>query len=361
MGATGARRQGNRRGAGVRTLTGVNRRLLALLVLVALLGGCGNEDEGEPIVPPEGARPAPKLSRPLGAAVSAKAAREDKAYLRAFVSTFGSMTPENELKWSLVHPQRDSYAFADGDALVGLARATRKRVRGHTLVWDLQLPKWVVDEDWEPRELRKVLEEHVERVVSHYRGQVAQWDVVNEPFDPAGKLKRGVFMRELGPRYIAIAFRAARRADPKARLFLNENGVEGPGPKLDALVSLAARLRRQGVPLDGVGIQGHMAAASAPSAGRLAATMRRFTRLGLDVEITELDVAAPGPGERAAQRRAYAAAAGACSAEPRCTGLTVWGVTDEWSWIGEAKRPLLFDSDARAKPALAGVLRALGR
>lgn len=338
----------------------MTRRLLVLLGLLALLAGCGNEQEGEPIVPPEGARAAPKLSRPLGAAVNAEAAREDEDYLRAFVSTFTSMTPENELKWSVVHPQKDTYAFADGDALLGLARATGKRVRGHTLVWDLQLPKWVADEDWERGELRKVLEEHVRRVVSHYRGRIAQWDVVNEPFDPAGRLKPNLFMREIGPRYIALAFRAARKADPKAKLFLNENGVEGPGPKLNALVALAGRLRRRGVPLDGVGLQGHAAAATAAGAGRLGATMRRFTRLGLDVEITELDVAAPSPGQRAAQRRAYAGAAGACAAEPRCTGLTVWGVTDKWSWIGEEKRPLLFDADARAKPALGEVLKALG-
>ena len=343
-----------------RTLTRVPRRILVLLGLALMAAGCGNEDEGEPIVPPKDARQAPKLSKPLGAAVAAKAAREDEAYLRAFVSTFTSMTPENELKWSVVHPQEDGYAFAEGDALVGLAEATRKRVRGHTLVWDMQLPKWVADRDWERADLRRALDDHVKNVVSHYRGRIAQWDVVNEPFDPAGRLKQNVFTRTLGPRYIARAFRAARAADPKARLFLNENGVEVAGAKLDALVALVARLRRQGVPLDGVGLQGHFTLATAPSAGRLRATMRRFTRLGLDVEITELDVAAPGAGGRAAQARGYAAAAGACAAEPRCTGLTVWGVTDRWSWIGEAKRPVLFDVGARAKPALARVLRAFG-
>src|SRR5918997_291630 len=100
--------------------------MLPCLVAASLLGACGDEDEGEPIVPPQGTGAAPQLSRPLGAAVSAEAAREDEAYLRTFVSNFTSMTPENEMKWSVLHPDRDSYEFGDADALVGLARATRK-------------------------------------------------------------------------------------------------------------------------------------------------------------------------------------------------------------------------------------------
>lgn len=336
-------------------------RLALAVTAASLLGGCAGESEGEPIVPPKNAGPAPQLARPFGAAVSAEAARKDPEYLRAFVSTFTSMTPENELKWSLVHPERDRYAFGDADALVGLARGTGKRVRGHTLVWDLQLPKWVQKRDWRARELRGVLVSHVKEVVSHFRGRVAQWDVVNEPFDPSGRLKANIFERVLGRGYIALAFRAARAADPKAKLFLNENAVEYPGPKQNALVALATRLRRRGVPLDGVGLQSHTTAGKAPDAARLAATMRRFTRLGLDVEITELDVARPRTGSPTAQARDYAATAGACAAEPRCTGLTVWGVTDEWSWIGARKRALLFDERGRAKPALASVLRRLRR
>ena len=337
-------------------------RFLVLAVLaVSVLAGCAGEDEGKPIVPPKNAGRPPQLARPFGAAVNVKAAREDDAYLRTFVSTFTSMTPENEMKWAPIHPERDRYAFGDADALVGLAQGTGKRVRGHTLVWEQQLPKWVQERDWKAGELRRVLVSHVKRVVSHFRGRVAQWDVVNEPFDPAGRLKASVFERVLGPGYIALAFRAARAADAKAKLFLNENTIEFPGPKQDAVVTLAKGLRRRGVPLDGVGLQDHTTAAKAPDAARLGATMRRFTALGLDVEITELDIARPGTGTPVAQARDYAAASTACVAEPRCTGLTVWGVTDKWSWIGADKRALLFDERGHAKPALAAVLRVLRR
>ena len=337
------------------------RRLALFLLLASLLAGCGADGVGDPIPPPEESKAPPPRARPLGAAVAAKAAREDEDYLRAFVSTFTSMTPENELKWAVVHPERDRYDFSDADALVDLARATGKRVRGHALVWEQQLPKWVARRDWQRAELRRALTEHVTSVVSHFRGRVAQWDVVNEPLLPSGRLKRSVFARVLGPAYIALAFRAARAADPHAKLFLNENGSEHAGPKQDALVALAASLRRDGVPLDGVGLQDHTVAGKAARAARLGTTMRRFTGLGLAVEITELDVALRAGGSLAVQARDYAATARAYAAEPRCTGVTVWGVTDEWSWIGARKRPLLFDDDARPKPALAAVERALGR
>jgi len=334
-------------------------RLAAAVGLGLLLGGCAAEDEGDPILPPKDAAAPPRLARPLGAAVSARPAREDRDYLRAFASNFTSMTPENEMKWAIVHPDRDRYAFGEADALVDLGRGLGKRVRGHTLVWDLQLPKWVSERDWEAPELRRVLVDHVKTVASHFRGRVAQWDVVNEPFLPSGRLKENVFSRVLGPGYIALAFRAARSADPRAKLFLNENYSEHPGPKQDALVRLAASLRRRGVPLDGVGLQSHTTAESAPGAARLARTMRRFARLGLDVEITELDVALARGASLGPQARAYGAAARACAAEPRCTGLTVWGVTDRWSWIGADKRPLPLDGRGRPKPALAAVKDAL--
>ena len=336
-------------------------RLALLGAFLAVLAGCGNEDAGEPIVPPAGAPAAPQLSRPFGAALNAEAAREDDAYLRAFVSNFTSMTPENEMKWSLVHPGRDRYSFGDADALVDLARGTGKRVRGHTLVWEQQLPGWITRHDWRRSELRRELTGHVRQVVSHFRGRVAQWDVVNEPLRPSGRLKRHVFRRVLGRRYIDLAFRAARTADPGAKLFLNENGTELPGPKQDALVRLVTGLKRRGVPIDGVGLQNHTVAGRAPDEARLDATMRRFTRLGLAVEITELDVAMRPASSQAAQAGGYAASARACRAEPRCTGLTVWGVTDKWSWIGADKRALPIDSDGRGKPALEAVRGNLSR
>jgi endo-1,4-beta-xylanase len=326
------------------------------------LGGCG---QGEISVPDGATSPPPgTYSRPLGMAVQEPAARQDEDYLRDFVDSATSLTPENEMKWAIVQPEPDRYDFGPGDALVDLARRTGKRVRGHTLVWDQQLPSWVTGRAWTPEALRAALTDHVRTVVSHFRGKVASWDVINEPFEDDGSWKRDAFYRVLGPSYVDVALQAARAADPDAKLFINEFAAERPGPKRDALLGLAADLRRRGVPLDGIGLEDHTTLAGAPTQAELEETMGRIADLGLDVELTEVDVAIPpsiptSPSVLADQAGVFGATAQACAAVPRCTGMTVWGVDDRWSWLGAAKRPLLFDADAHPKPALGAVRAAL--
>jgi len=337
--------------------------LLVVVSLLPALAGCG----GSEIAVPSGAQPPPPgtYSRPLGMAVQEPAALKDDAYVRAFVTTATSLTPENELKWGIVQPQPNRYDFGPADDLAQLAERTGKRVRGHTLVWDEQLPAWVTSRPWSADALRAAMVEHVKTVVSRYRGRIASWDVVNEPFGDDGKLKPDVFARVLGPSYIESALQAAHEADPGAKLFVNELAAERPGPKRDALLALAADLRRRGVPLDGIGLQDHTTLDGAPTQAELEDTMGRIAALGLDVELTEVDVAIPPgtpttPAVLGAQAAAFGAAARACADVSRCTGMTVWGVDDKWSWLGAAQRPLLFDATARPKPALAAVRTALG-
>jgi GH35 family endo-1,4-beta-xylanase len=337
--------------------------LLAVLAAVLVVAIVRHNRGGGPIPVPSTVPSAPRLARPLGAALDADHARRDATYRDDFLSTFTSMTPENAMKWAVVEPHQGKFDFGDADALVEFAGKTGKRIRGHTLVWDEQLPGWLTSRRWTPAELTKATTTHIETVVGRYRGRVAQWDVVNEPLDDDGSLTRDVFLRTLGPRYIDIAFRLAHAADPHARLFLNEIAAELPSAKQDALVALVRGLKARGVPIDGVGLQDHTDARDAPSRAVLERTMRRFTALGLDVEITELDVQL-NRGHRvadplAAQAGAYAAAGAACKATPRCTGVTVWGVTDRYSWKGPAGKADLFDVDGRAKPARAALLRAL--
>jgi endo-1,4-beta-xylanase len=346
----------------------VRRRLLLLLVLLlaalVVVAIVRRHRAGGPIPIPANVPAPPRLDRPLGAALDVDHARQDATYLRDFLATFTSLTPENAMKWAAVEPQRGGFSFGDADALVDFAQRTHRRVRGHTLVWDEQLPGWLTGRVWSPAELAKVLATHIDTVVARYRGRVESWDVVNEPLDDDGSLTRDVFLRALGPGYIALAFRLAHAADPHARLFLNETATELPSRKQDALVALVRKLKDEGVPIDGVGLQDHTDVAHAPSRATLARTMRRFTTMGLDVEITELDVQL-NHGRRVAdplgaQADAYAAAGTACAANPRCTGLTVWGVTDRWSWKGPAAMALLFDADGKPKPALAALRHTLG-
>ena len=287
---------------------------------------------------------------PIGAAVSWVRLRDDPG-LRALVAReFDSVTPENEQKMAFVQPRQGTFAFAEADALVDAARARGKRVRGHTLVWHQQNPAWLTARPWTADELRLVLADHVGTVAAHFRGRVDTWDVVNEPLEDDGTLRAGgaPWLPVLGPSYIETALRAARAADPSARLFINELAAERPGPKLDALVALAAGLKARGVPLDGIGLQNHTTAGGFPDRGALVATMRRFAALGLDVEITEMDVVSRTPAEQAP---AYLEAAAACAAVEACTRITVWGLSDADSWLGPAAQALPFDAALRPKPA----------
>lgn len=326
-----------------------------------MLAGCGGaaSPPTDPIAAPEGVRPvAPDTyAKPLGAAVASGPIRDDDAYRRAFASTFTSMTPENAMKWNALQPSRGDFTWGEAESLVDFARSLGMRVRGHPLVWDQQLPGWVAEL---PRdEVEEAMTTHVTEVMRRFRGRVAQWDVVNEPFEDDGSWTPNVFERALGPRYVEVALRAARRADPGAKLFVNEIAAERDGPKRRALLRLAARLQREGL-LDGLGFQNHTTADDFPNGAQLAKLLDRVARLDLDVELTEVDVVLRR-GTRAQQAEAWGAAARACAKQPRCTGFTAWGVTDRHSWLGADQEPLLFDAEGRAKRSLPVVQEALRR
>jgi endo-1,4-beta-xylanase len=326
----------------------VSLRILALaavwLVAVGIVVRASTDPDGFPL--PDRPPATPEYTKPLGAALSLEPAREDDAYRDAFLRTFSSLTPENAMKWTIVHPRPDRWEFGEADALVDMALRTKRRVRGHPLVWDQQLPGWAVEGDVEAK-----LREHVRTLASRYRGRVDQWDAVNEPLEDDGTLTPNAWQKAMGERWIDVTFRTARAADPRAKLFLNEIGAE-QGPKLDALVALAKRLKARGVPIDGVGLQGHTDSENYPRRETFERALQKIDALGLKAEITELDVDGGEP-------RAFAAAAEACAAASNCTGVTVWGVTDRWSWIGADKTPLPFDAEGRPKPALDALTRPL--
>jgi endo-1,4-beta-xylanase len=299
---------------------------------------------------------------PIGTAVSWERVRGDEALRSLFARRFDSLTPENEMKMAFLQPRRGEFDFETADAMVRFARLRGARVRGHTLVWHQQNPGWLTHGKWTAGTLEEALGDHVRTVVGHFRGRVDTWDVVNEPLEADGSLRAGdaPWAPVLGASYIETALRAARAADPGARLFVNELAAEHPGPKLDALVALAADLRARGVPLDGIGLQNHTTVGGFPDRDRLAAAIARFAALGLEVEITEMDVGTTaGAGSLedrlARQADAYAAAAQACRANPACTRLTVWGMADHLSWLGGGERALPFDETLAPKPAWAAL------
>jgi endo-1,4-beta-xylanase len=246
---------------------------------------------------------------------------------------FDQTTPGNAMKWQTIEPNQNQFNYAQGDAVVTLAQAHNMRVRGHTLVWHNQLAGWV--NSLPSNQVQAAMENHITNEVTHYRGKVFAWDVVNEPFNDDGTFRTDVFFNAMGSGYIADALRTARAADPTVKLYINDYNIEGSGAKADAMFNLVSSLKSQGVPLDGVGFQGHLAVQFGFPSG-MQANLQRFANLGLDVAITELDVRMPLP-ETAAQDTTqiqyYTNVVNACLAVSRCVGITVWDYTDKYSWV----------------------------
>lgn len=278
--------------------------------------------------------------------------------------------------WSSTHPQPGVFDFSGPDTAMAQATANGLRVRGHPLVWGrLALPAWV-NALTDPAAMRAAMRTHIETLVGRYAGRVAQWDVVNEPLTFFGNtgttdgLEDYVFHRLLGPGYIEEALRIAHAADPQAKLFVNEILAFAPGPKQDRFFRLVQDLLAAGAPLHGVGFQGHITPPYAPTfrptRAEMQATIARFAALGLAVEVTEIDVSVPAPRtpcSLAEQGETYRDVASACLAVPACSGLTVWGIGDAYSWIesvlGYDGAPLPYDEQWQPKPAYRGLARAL--
>lgn len=303
----------------------------------------------------------------IGTAVPGPALQDFSGYREELAREFSTLTPENAMKWDAIEPERGRFLWRDADAAVDFARRNRMGVRGHTLLWHNQMPAWLGKGEWTRETLRPVLRRHVRRVMERYRGRVAEWDVLNEIVADDGKgLRDSLWSRVLGEDFPADTLRWAREADPDAKLYVNEIAADGLSPKSDELYRRVARLKAQRVPLDGVGLQAHFNLDGVPKG--FEENLRRFSDLGLDVRITELDVALKLPAdERAlrAQAEVYAQVVRACLRVDRCRGITVWGFTDRFSWI-PATQPgfgaaTLLDEDLEPKPAYRAFARALER
>ena len=290
---------------------------------------------------------------------------------------FNMVEPEDAMKWEVIRRNPGTFNFHDGDAVVQFAQAHGMKIRGHCLVWDHNNPEWLTSGNFTPRELSTLLREHIATVMRHYAGQVFAWDVVNEALDESGRLKDSPWYNRPGidtaatdAGYIIQAFRWAHEADPHALLFYNEAEGEALNRKSDAIYSMVKEFKRRGVPIDGVGLQMHIPDLQFDAAS-VAANIARLTALGLQVHITELDVAVPvsasGQALDADLRRQagiYGAVAQVCLQNPGCTAIQTWGLTDKYSWIGRHSRgthgaALLFDSRYRPKESYDAMFQGL--
>jgi endo-1,4-beta-xylanase len=273
----------------------------------------------------------------------------DSTYMTVLNREFNSLVAENEMKWDATEPQRGSFSYGAGDRIVSHARSRGMSVRGHALLWHAQQPGWA--QGLSGGDLRNAAINHVTQVATHFRGQIHSWDVVNEAFADGGSGgRRDSNLQRTGNDWIEAAFRAARAADPGAKLCYNDYNTDGINAKSTGIYNMVRDFKARGVPIDCVGLQSHLGTTIDSS---YQANIQRFADLGVDVQITELDVMQGGN-----QANIYATVTRACLAVSRCTGITVWGVRDCDSWRG-SDNALLFDCAGNKKAAYNAVLDAL--
>lgn len=324
----------------------------------------------------------------------------DAAGARLVKKHFNTITAENVLKWAEVHPEPDRYDFEQADQFVDFSEANDMFIVGHTLVWHNQTPRWVFEDENGERLGREVLLErmhdHIQTVVGRYRGRIHGWDVVNEALNEDGTLRQSPWLQIIGEDYIEQAFRWAHEADPDAELYYNDYSLENPA-KRDGAVRLVRRLLDAGIPVAGIGTQAHhLIDPNHPTVEAQAAAIDSFAALGVDVMITEMDIAVlPRPqqywGADITQSAELSAELNPFSEglpdsvqvqlaqryadlfdvflqkSDKISRVTLWGVRDTDSWLnnwpirGRTTYPLLFDGQGRPKPAFHAVVAAARR
>jgi endo-1,4-beta-xylanase len=318
---------------------------------------------------------------PVGVAVNLRSITGPDSTL--ILQQFNSVTPENAMKMGPIHPTEGRYNWREADAIVNFATTHNLRVRGHNLCWHEQTPAWLFkDSSGNPvtkEVLLKRLRDHITTVVNRYKGRIYAWDVVNEAVsdensdDTTKILRNSPWYSICGDEFIAKAFEYAHAADPQAQLFYNDYNTERP-QKRERIYRLLKKLVASGVPITGVGIQGHWSVFE-PSVPELRTAIDRFSSLGLKVQVTELDISiyhwekerrtrrtdesdAYTPELQERQARQYKDIFSVFrNAKNVINGVTFWNVSDRHTWLdnypvpGRKNYPLLFDTAGQPKKA----------
>jgi endo-1,4-beta-xylanase len=312
----------------------------------------------------------------MGAAVTPRSLHGEDSVL--IVNQFNSLTAENAMKMGPIHPKENEYYWKGADSIVAFAKKHRLKMRGHTLCWHTQVPNWIFKTEQGDTVTKEVLlqrlKDHITTVVNRYKGNIYAWDVVNEVIDDNDSIffRKTAWYKITGEDFIAKAFEYAHAADPKAILFYNDYNTENP-KKRDKIFQMVKKLKDAGVPIHGVGLQGHWSINN-PTQEELEKSIQMFSSLGLQVQITELDVsvytgrqggqmiqgqrdtsATFTPEMEQLQREKYKMAFEVFRKyRDKITGVTFWNVSDRYSWLdrrGRKNYPLLFDTNRQPKKA----------
>ncbi|MEZ0482933.1 endo-1,4-beta-xylanase [Fibrella aquatica] len=321
---------------------------------------------------------------PIGVAVNPRMIQPgpDAELIKA---QFSSLTPENAMKMGPIHPEENRYFWKDADAIVDFAQQNKLLVRGHTLCWHNQTPRWFFTDSTGKQVSREVLlarmKQHINDVVGRYKGKIYAWDVVNEAVPDTGTsiYRKSKFYEILGEEYIEKAFEYAHAADPSAQLFYNDYNTEN-ATKRDKIYQLLKKLKDKGVPINAVGLQGHWSIYE-PTKQEMEESITRFASLGLKVQITEMDVSVyPKEHERRARRDTdkseFTSVMNDKQAaqykmlfevfrkhKDKLTGVTFWNLSDKYSWLdsfpvpNRKDSPLLFDQNYQPKKAFFEVVK----
>lgn len=310
----------------------------------------------------------------MGVAVTPRSLQgEDSALI---VNHFNSVTAENAMKMGPIHPTENEYYWKGADSIVAFAKRHGMKMRGHTLCWHTQAPNWMFKNDQGGTVSKEVLlqrlKDHINAVVNRYKDHIYGWDVVNEVIDDRDSIfyRRSNWYNICGEDFIIKAFEYAHAADPKAILFYNDYNTENP-KKREKIYQMVKRMKESGVPIHGVGLQGHWSINN-PSREELQKSIDMFSSLGLQVQVTELDVSVYGgrqggqliqgrrdttatftPEMEEPQREKYKMVFDVFRAnKDKITGITFWNVSDRSSWLdgrGRKNFPLLFDRNRQPK------------
>ena len=344
--------------------------LAATAIMITAWTGCHQKDAA----PGPATNAAPFLKDvapfPVGVSVGYKDLSNNTAYQAVVRDEMSSISVENAQKWSTIHPEQNRFDFAQADYIVDWAIKNKQRVHGHKLLWHSYNPAWLTNFQGDSAAWGNLLKTHIQTVVSHFKGRVAAWDVVNEAFTDDGRLRKveaqakdgSIWRQKVGADYIARAFRYAHEADPDVLLFYNDFGQESHPAKTKATLDMVTDFKKRGVPIHRLGLQMHIVSQSNDG---IRQAIQQVAGSGLRVHISELDILASDWGKdttlrytdalqtkQADKYRFMAETYKTLVPKAQQYGITTWNVGDTDSWItkqGYTDWPLLFDKNYTRK------------